>query len=300
MTQMQLVVVRAGRQLEASRRAAKQHRRPRATSGHAPRCGKIPRPTPSGPAKKLPRRRSGSSRPAAASKAQPSRGAEEFAPKGKIMANRWQGEFPWQNLKKDGYEGTSPVGPFPPNGYGLLDVAGNVWEWTPTSTREVTATTVKQRLLRTAVRARRRTAGASRVGCSRAAPTSAPRITACGTVPPPASADDPHVGSPISASAASSADAKATGGWGVAPLRSIADRRRYVPRECLGRNPGAKHRSGREEFDWIAPGHQPKYVTSCPSRTPRTSGSPRRREGPGGGVPADRARCGHRTGRPTC
>jgi sulfatase modifying factor 1 len=49
---------------------------------------------------------------------------------GKLMANFWQGEFPWQNFKEDGFEGTSPVGSFPPNGYGLVDVAGNVWEWT--------------------------------------------------------------------------------------------------------------------------------------------------------------------------
>jgi formylglycine-generating enzyme required for sulfatase activity len=55
---------------------------------------------------------------------------EEFAPKGRIMANTWQGEFPWQNLRTDGYEGTSPVERFPPNGYGLYDMAGNVWEWT--------------------------------------------------------------------------------------------------------------------------------------------------------------------------
>jgi formylglycine-generating enzyme required for sulfatase activity len=55
---------------------------------------------------------------------------DEFAPEGRMMANTWQGEFPWQNLGLDGFEGTSPVKSFRANGYGLYDMAGNVWEWT--------------------------------------------------------------------------------------------------------------------------------------------------------------------------
>jgi formylglycine-generating enzyme len=54
---------------------------------------------------------------------------DEFRPGGKHLANTWQGLFPVTNTAEDGFVGTSPVKSFPPNGYGLCDMAGNVWQW---------------------------------------------------------------------------------------------------------------------------------------------------------------------------
>jgi formylglycine-generating enzyme required for sulfatase activity len=54
---------------------------------------------------------------------------DEFRPGGKWMANTWQGRFPLEDTGEDGFKGIAPVAQYPPNGYGLYDMAGNVWQW---------------------------------------------------------------------------------------------------------------------------------------------------------------------------
>jgi len=108
---------------------------PRATSTAAPRTlssmfhTTTPLPIANGWARACRPRRSGSSRPAGDCMVHVPVG-DELEPAGEHRMNVWQGDFPARNTAADGFLGTAPVDAFPPNGYELHNMTGNVWEWT--------------------------------------------------------------------------------------------------------------------------------------------------------------------------
>ena len=170
---------------------------------------------------------------------------DEETPRGKRMANTWQGEFPWRNSLEDGFLGTSPVKSFPHNGFGLYDMAGNVWEWTSDFYVDRHPTRSPTRAARPTTRgwsrrsASRATAPRSRAGSRRAAPTCARPATASGIDRRPARG---RPSTPARATWASAA-------WrGEQPLpRSVAGRRgvaRRRPAAAAVRGPCADGRRG--------------------------------------------------------
>ena len=91
---------------------------------------------------------------------------DDERPRGRRMANTWQGRFPWENLLLDGYERTSPIRAFPRNGYGVYDVVGNVWEWTSDWHTTGTASSPPSKIVKGGSHLTPRTAGAPAHRCA--------------------------------------------------------------------------------------------------------------------------------------
>ena len=111
---------------------AQHDRRPRSTIRSSTSPTRTPPPTRPGPGRALPTEAEWEyAARGGLDGAEFTWGDESSARRGAILANRWDGpDFPWRSTGESGLTGTAPVGSFPPNGFGLHDMAGNVWEWT--------------------------------------------------------------------------------------------------------------------------------------------------------------------------